>query len=1013
MSFRPIVRHLVVATAWLSASATAALAQTTIIADTFTGANGSALTAHAPDTNPLNRSWAVSGSPAPTLQNNRVAIPSGSNYVTAVIDGGTPNVIVSTTFVAGANPAAGSNMAGLVFRYVDANNYFLFRRYNYGVNLYSVVNGTWTQLASDRFEEDLAPGSTHTLSAVLSGTTIQALWDNGVSVLTVSNQYHIAATQYGVQWIASFDSVTSYDYFSVSGVLAAPAHHTDVTPGPGSVVFREGIWLTAAAKDASNAVIPNTAFTWSTSNAAIASVAPQSATTAFVTGTGVGNVTITATPTRGGAGTSAVTVSPGNFIVFDDFSGADATALTAHAPTVNLVSATWTVTGSPTPFLSGQAGAVTSGASTVTAISDGAIPDVLVETDWTPGSNPAGGMSNGTLVFRRSDANNYFMLQWSNGHLILWRVAAGVWSNRWQADFDGSILTGTHHLAAQATGSSIQVMWDRGVYVGNVSDNFNITATQAGVQWSAIYDSRTTYDNFSIRGSLPPWATSVTVTPSPANVVFHEGTTVTAHAYDTVGAPITNMAFTWATSNANVFQVVPTAAAAAFITAVGPGSATITATPTHGPNGTTVASVNLGTYVVYDSFIASDGTLLSAHAPEVNQPGGAWVVTGGPGPTVTSQRAAVASGSSTVTASVEGWVPNVTASVLWTPGANPAGGSNYAGLVFRRSDANNYFLLQYWNRWLQLWRVTNGTWVQVWADQFAEEPALQGHPIAVGLAGQQIQLMWDNALLATVFDQFNTNATQYGLQWSSLYDATSTYDNFSITGTLPPVPTTVVVTPANPVIGFNAGRWADAHAYDAVGAEIPGVVFRWATSAPSIVQATAQTANTGYLIGIGTGSSTITAQATRGGPMGSTTATVDLGSTIVYDSFQGTNGTNLTTHVPEVAQLGGNWTVTGGNGASLSNGRAVANATTWADIVTALFETSMPNGTLDVLWRTGTTISANAFGGLIFRATDSLNFFYLEYWVRACNCGGGHPRDSSAWRGAVSMIPALRRIISV
>jgi len=221
--------------------------------------------------------------------------------------------------------------------------------------------------------------------------------------------------------------------------------------------------------DANNAVVPNTAFTWSTSNPAIASVTATSATTARVVGTGVGRVTITATPTRGGAGASAVTVNPGNFILFDDFSGTDATALAAHAPTVNLVAAAWAVTGSPVPFLSAQTAAVTGGSSTVTAMTDAGIPDVLVETDWSPGSNPAGGMSNGALVFRRTDANNYFMLQWSNGRLILWRVAAGAWTNRWQANFDSSILTGTHHLSAQATGSSIQVMWDRGVYIGNMT----------------------------------------------------------------------------------------------------------------------------------------------------------------------------------------------------------------------------------------------------------------------------------------------------------------------------------------------------------------------------------------------------------------------------------------------------------------------------------------------------------------------------------------------------------------
>jgi len=32
--------------------------------------------------------------------------------------------------------------------------------------------------------------------------------------------------------------------------------------------------------------------------------------------------------------------------------------------------------------------------------------------------------------------------------------------------------------------------------------------------------------------------------------------------------------------------------------------------------------------------------------------------------------------------------------------------------------------------------------------------------------------------------------------------------------------------------------------------------------------------------------------------------------------------------------------------------------------------TSMPNGTLDVLWRSAASIPANAFGGVVFRATD-------------------------------------------
>src|SRR6185295_11349309 len=145
---------------------------------------------------------------------------------------------------------------------------------------------------------------------------------------------------------------------------------------------------------------------WTTSNPAIATVSPLSASTASVSGTGAGTATITATPTRGPSTTATVTVTPGQTILYDSFRGVEGTLVTAHAPEVNQIGGPWVVSGAPAPALRGEQAGVTIAAGIVTAVIDGGTPDVTVGVGWTPGANPAGGANYGGLVFRQSDANN-------------------------------------------------------------------------------------------------------------------------------------------------------------------------------------------------------------------------------------------------------------------------------------------------------------------------------------------------------------------------------------------------------------------------------------------------------------------------------------------------------------------------------------------------------------------------------------------------------------------------------
>jgi len=57
---------------------------TTIISDAFSGADGTALTAHAPNTKPLDRSWVVSGPSTSTLRSERAGISSGSGLASGL-----------------------------------------------------------------------------------------------------------------------------------------------------------------------------------------------------------------------------------------------------------------------------------------------------------------------------------------------------------------------------------------------------------------------------------------------------------------------------------------------------------------------------------------------------------------------------------------------------------------------------------------------------------------------------------------------------------------------------------------------------------------------------------------------------------------------------------------------------------------------------------------------------------------------------------------------------------------
>jgi hypothetical protein len=154
MSHRGI-RPVVVAAFVFLLSISRASAQ--IVYDSFVGANGTALTAHNPETCALGRPWTILWGTMPTLSGGRL---THGGYALPLIDGGTPNANVYVQWQAGSSPG----MEGaLVFRGMDAQNFFVFRLQHDRLTLHRVVNNEWTQLWLSFLEEgNRGPVRVHT-----------------------------------------------------------------------------------------------------------------------------------------------------------------------------------------------------------------------------------------------------------------------------------------------------------------------------------------------------------------------------------------------------------------------------------------------------------------------------------------------------------------------------------------------------------------------------------------------------------------------------------------------------------------------------------------------------------------------------------------------------------------------------------------------------------------------------------------------------------------------------------
>ncbi len=341
-------------------------------------------------------------------------------------------------------------------------------------------------------------------------------------------------------------------------VTPAPVSAVTVSPSAPTIVIRTTTTLIATTKDANGTVLTGRTVTWSTSNAAVATVSVVGA----VTGVSSGTATITAT-SEGKTGTATVTVVPvpvasvavspvsaNLFIaatqtltaVLKDALGQTLTGRTvtwsSSAPAVATVSASGVVTG------------VALGSAVITATSEGKSGTATITVLAVPVGSVTVTPSPATVVATQTI-----------------QLTATV------KDQNGVVVT-DRTINWSTNNSSLATVSPTGLVSATNSGNVIITATSEGKSGST-----------TVTITPAPVAT-VTVTPNPASVKRGSNLSLSATLRDANGTLLTGRVITWTSSDTSKATV----SSSGVVRGVAEGSATITAT-SEGKSGTSSVTV--------------------------------------------------------------------------------------------------------------------------------------------------------------------------------------------------------------------------------------------------------------------------------------------------------------------------------------------------------------------------------------------------------------------------------------
>jgi uncharacterized protein YjdB len=364
---------------------------------------------------------------------------------------------------------------------------------------------------------------------------------SNTSVATVDATGTVVAVSAGTVTITgASEGKTATATFSITqGAVAS----VSIAPDKVTMVAGQSTLLAASPRDANGAVVSGKSAIWSSSNTAVATVASDGTVTAG----GAGSATITAT-VDGVSGTSEVTVSnvpvksvsvsPGTASVAIGASTAlSVTVRDANDAVVTGRVVSWTSSNNAVATVS-SAGVVTgvsAGSATITATSEGQSGTATVSVtaggvSVSPASLALAPLQSKPLAVTVTDANGKPI----NNPQVAW--------------------SSSNNLVATVSSS--------GVVTGLVIGTATITATSGGKSGTA-----------QVTVSLVPVG-SVSVSPGTRALTVGQTGAFSATVTDANGTVVTDRQVDWTSSNTSVATVN----SSGVVTALAPGSATITAT---------------------------------------------------------------------------------------------------------------------------------------------------------------------------------------------------------------------------------------------------------------------------------------------------------------------------------------------------------------------------------------------------------------------------------------------------
>jgi hypothetical protein len=181
---------------------------TTLISDTFTDTDATALASHtiAPTNTPAT-SWSALGGSF-TIQSNLASNTTPSGGVTdAVVDAGDADVTITAIV-----RRSGAADCGIIARATDVNNYLLLDLLLAGtVKLYRKEAGSYNELAS--VAQTFSVDTDYTLKFVVSGTALTGYVDD-VEKVTATSSFNQTEDKHGI-WVAGGGNTAGINDFIV------------------------------------------------------------------------------------------------------------------------------------------------------------------------------------------------------------------------------------------------------------------------------------------------------------------------------------------------------------------------------------------------------------------------------------------------------------------------------------------------------------------------------------------------------------------------------------------------------------------------------------------------------------------------------------------------------------------------------------------------------------------------------------------------------------------------------